>query len=76
MPLSPADLAQILERIAGGAVPATLESNELDFKRQPDSRGDAIKTLVDAAVCFANAGGGTVVMGVANATPGVDAFQG
>lgn len=76
MPLSAADLDQILERIAEGAVPATLESNELDFKRQPDSRGDAIKTLVDAAVCFANADGGTVVMGVANASPGVDAFQG
>lgn len=76
MPLSATELYRVLDRIAEGTVPATLESNELDFKRQPNSRGDAIKTLVDAAVCFANADGGTVVMGVENATAGVEAFQG
>lgn len=75
VPLSATELDQVLERIAEGAVPSSLESGELDFKRQPDSRNDAIKTLVDAAVCFANADGGTVVMGVANATDGVEAPQ-
>ncbi len=46
-----------------GQCPATLETDQLDFKRQPDSRDDAIKVLVDAAVCFANRQGGTVVDG-------------
>ncbi|MEQ8716724.1 MAG: ATP-binding protein [Acidimicrobiales bacterium] len=76
MPLSATELDRVLDRIAEGAVPATLESKELDFKRQPDSRGDAIKTLADAAACFANADGGTVVMGIANSTAGVEAFRG
>lgn len=76
MPLSAAELDRVLDLVATGAVPASLETSELDFKRQPDSRGDAIKTLVDAAVCFANADGGTVVMGVANGTAGIEAFHG
>jgi ATP-dependent DNA helicase RecG len=76
VPLSANELERVLDRIAAGAIPAQLETSELDFKRQPDSRGDAIKALVDAAVCFANSDGGTIVMGIANATAGIEAFQG
>ena len=65
-----------MARIVDGAVPATLETDQLDFKRQPDSRDDAIKVLVDAAVCFANSEGGTVVMGVTNGTGGPEAVAG
>jgi ATP-dependent DNA helicase RecG len=76
MPFSAAELNDRLAMIADGAAPAALESEELDFKRQPDSKDDAIKILVEAAVCFANSRGGTIVMGIANATPGSEAFQG
>lgn len=70
------DLKLLFDRIAAGARPADLESAELDFKAQPHSKPDSIRLLVDASICFANAGGGTVVMGVANSTVGPDAFIG
>ena len=76
MPLGATELAQAIERILGGTKPAELETAELDFKKQPDSRPDAIKLLVEAAVCFANSRGGTIVMGVHNAVAGRDAFTG
>lgn len=76
MPLSEAELDEVLTAIDEGTSPASLETAELDFKRQADSKGDAIKTLVDAAVCFANTRGGTIVMGIANNTVGPDAFLG
>jgi len=63
VPLGTAELRDVMARIVDGAAPATLETDQLDFERQPDSRGDAIKVLVDAAVCFANSEGGTVVDG-------------
>lgn len=76
MPVGPAELADVLERIARGATPADLETDELDFKQQPGSRPDAIRALVDAAGCFANSRGGTIVMGVANRAAGRGAFTG
>lgn len=68
------ELERVLAEIAGGARAADLETAHLDFKRQPDSKPDAIRALVDAAVCFANAVGGTVVMGIADNQRGVAAF--
>lgn len=76
MQLSVAELSQALARIIVGAVAADLETEHLDFKQEPRSRPDAIRTLVDAAICFANGSGGTVVMGVANSRPGVEAITG
>ncbi len=76
MPIGVTDLKRVLEQIAAGATPADLESVELDFKAQPGSKPDAIRLLVDAAICFANAGGGTIVMGVANGVAGAEAFKG
>lgn len=76
MPVSPAELDDVLTRVHEGARAADLESEALDFKRQPDSKDDAIKRLVDAAVCFANSAGGTLVMGVADAIGGPEAFLG
>lgn len=76
MPVGVNDLKQVFDQIARGATPADLETSELDFKAQPGSKPDAIRLLVDASICFANAGGGTVVMGVANGTAGPNAFKG
>ena len=70
------DLEETLLAIGEGTPASELETGELDFKRQPDSLPDSIKVLVDAATCFANADGGTVVMGVANGTSGSNAFLG
>ncbi|MEI2638370.1 MAG: ATP-binding protein [Microthrixaceae bacterium] len=76
MPLSDTELDVALTAISDGAPAASLETRELDFKRQPDSKSDSIKVLVDAAVCFANTTGGTIIMGIANGKGGVDAFLG
>lgn len=76
VPLGAAELAAVLGRILAGSAPADLETDQLDFKQQPDSKPDAIRALVDASVCFANTSGGTVVMGVANRVAGPSAFTG
>ncbi len=41
-----------------------LESQDLDFKEWPADERHAIRLAVDIAVCMANGGGGTVVLGV------------
>lgn len=41
-----------------------LESRDLDFKEWPADHRQAIRLAVDTAVCMANGGGGTVVLGV------------
>lgn len=42
-----------------------LEDQDLDFKSWPDrSVNEALKIVVEMAICFANGGGGTVVFGV------------
>lgn len=76
MPLGAKELTHLLDQIVAGTLAADLETDQLDFKVQPDSKPDAIKTLVEAAVCFSNAAGGTVVMGVANSCPGSEALVG
>lgn len=76
MPISAVELDEVLTRIHEGERASDLESDVLDFKRQPDSKDDAIKRLVDAAVCFANSVGGTLVMGIADAIAGPEAFLG
>lgn len=69
MPISPAELDEVLTRLHDGERAADLESEALDFKRQPDSKDDAIKRLVDAVICFANSTGGTLVMGMPTRRP-------
>lgn len=41
-----------------------LEGQDLDFKEWPADAREAIRQAVDIAVCMANGGGGTVVLGV------------
>ncbi len=48
-----------------------LESQDLDFKEwDSSSMNKAVRTVTDWAVCMANAGGGTVVFGVADKVAG------
>jgi ATP-dependent DNA helicase RecG len=53
-----------------------LESHTLDFKAPARNAKDTFANLTDAAVCFANAAGGTIVLGVADDVPGADAIVG
>jgi ATP-dependent DNA helicase RecG len=76
MPIGATEVSRVLARIQDGAAAATVENGELDFKRQPASKGDAIRTLVEAAVCFANGDGGTIVMGITDTPGGAEAFVG
>jgi len=66
---------QLLDDIAAGMTAHELERDDVDFKE--DDRSDrTVKLLVDACLCFANASGGTIVLGVANAVRGPAAFTG
>jgi ATP-dependent DNA helicase RecG len=67
---------EALQKILDGATAHSLETGQLDFKRPTDSRNDTALDIADAAVCFANAHGGTIVLGVADKTSGAPAFVG
>jgi len=71
------ELDAVLDLIAAGSTADALETSVLDFKTQNRrSVQDTLDDLADAVACFANAGGGTVVVGVADRVPGPDAFVG
>ncbi|MGI8944918.1 MAG: ATP-binding protein [Thermoleophilaceae bacterium] len=67
----------VLETIYDGGRAASHESETLDFE-QDDREGDkaTLTTLTYASICFANAIGGQVVLGVADRRAGPDAFVG
>lgn len=54
----------------------SLEGQLLDFKTQKPTEKETCQDLAEAAVCFANALGGTIVLGVADTKLGADAFIG
>lgn len=54
----------VLRRAGDGQAASTLESSTLDFKRPGRDARHTLELLADAAVCFANAQGGTIVLGV------------
>ena len=69
MPLpSTTDIHQLLDRLDHG-VADDLESEVLDFKPWQGPKED-LKTASEYAACFANAGGGVVVFGVADKVRG------
>jgi len=72
----PTHVVDALAAIVAGATAADRESDTLDFKREGRSREDAMRTVAQAAMCFANARGGVIVLGVQDRTPGVAAFEG
>lgn len=70
------ELAAVLRQLRRGTRAKKLESHILDFKAPSNSAKDTFANLTDAAVCFANAAGGTIVLGVADDVPGLDAIVG
>ena len=71
-----AEAREAIAAVVAGYVPGDLESSGLDFKTVGRSRNDALEDLADAMACFANAAGGTVVVGVADSTMGPAALVG
>jgi ATP-dependent DNA helicase RecG len=65
-----------LRQLRRGVRARKLESHTLDFKAPSRSPKDTFANLTEAAVCFANAAGGTIVLGVADDTAGSAAFVG
>ncbi|HET9451249.1 MAG TPA: ATP-binding protein, partial [Aggregicoccus sp.] len=70
------ELELALTRLQAGALAASLESSTLDFKEEGRSREDFIRDLASDAICFANARGGTLVIGVADKRSGSSALVG
>jgi ATP-dependent DNA helicase RecG len=62
--------------IRAGTAARALESQTLDFKEQGRSVDDTIKELVEASLCFANASGGVIAVGVSDKVAGEAAFIG
>jgi ATP-dependent DNA helicase RecG len=54
----------LLDGLGRGQPASTFESQTVDFKRPARSPRETLELLADAAVCFANAQGGTIVLGV------------
>jgi ATP-dependent DNA helicase RecG len=65
-----------LRRLTRGTTARKLESHTLDFKAPSHAAKDTFANLTDAAVCFANGAGGTVVLGVADHVAGPTALVG
>jgi ATP-dependent DNA helicase RecG len=62
--LSRDELSTLLKRVAAPQAASFFESQTLEFKQpRPDLKG-TLNLIADAAVCFANADGGTIILGV------------
>lgn len=72
----PPHVTAILRRIEAGERAADLETVTLDFKRAHPSFEGTARDLAEAAACFANTHGGTVVVGIDDKRPGTAAFVG
>ena len=66
------EVRELLARLAEADADA-FESQDLDFKEWPHDARHAVRQAVDAAICMANGGGGTVVLGVRDRVVGRDA---
>lgn len=65
-----------LKCITAGSKPSELESETLDFKQDARKLKESMNVLASAARCFANANGGTLVVGVADDVAGSAAIVG
>lgn len=71
------EVLKVLGRVASPRPAAFYESQRLDFKQPRPGVKDTLAMLADAAVCFANSEGGTMVLGVNDkATTRPQAFTG
>ncbi|MFG1948889.1 RNA-binding domain-containing protein [Nonomuraea sp. NPDC048826] len=66
----------VLQKILAGTAAAKCETEILDFKQAKPNPEEAFQDLAEACVCFANASGGTVIVGVVDNKSGEDAFTG
>ncbi|WP_260726140.1 ATP-binding protein [Dactylosporangium roseum] len=69
-------MIQDLQAILAGTAARKRETSVLDFKEAKPNVKDAWTDLAEAAVCFANSAGGTIVVGVADTPGGKQAFKG
>ena len=70
-------LDRVLAHIADGVSPATeIETRDLEFKTDGRSVKDDLANIAEAAVCFANTAGGTLIVGVDDKALGPAAFVG
>jgi ATP-dependent DNA helicase RecG len=65
-----------LQMILSGTAARRLESDFLEFKEAKPLVKEAWTDLAEAAVCFANSQGGTIIVGVADSPGGPGAFVG
>lgn len=71
------EVSEAIRAVARGAIPRDLETQTLDFKQpKKDSKKETLRMLVEAALCFANADGGSVILGVSDRKQGSSAFVG
>ena len=63
-------------RIAKGAAAAECETPTLDFQGDTGSSSDLERSLIKAAICFANSAGRTILIGIADRPGGRGAFRG
>jgi ATP-dependent DNA helicase RecG len=66
----------LLKQILAGRPAATLETEQLDFKLAKPVVKEAVRDLAEAAVCFANGAGGTLIVGVRDQPGGDEAVVG
>lgn len=69
------ELQRALDEVLSGKKSRALESQRLEFKQHPAAKED-VRDLVGACICFANAEGGVVIVGVVDALAGPEAFSG
>lgn len=72
----PGSVDSAMRQILGGVRAFELESSDLDFKRPKPHFDACARDLAEAAACFANARGGTVVVGIDDKASGSAAFVG
>ncbi len=73
----PETVVAALDAVWSGSTAGAEESERLDFKQDsPSGAKETLRIVLDAALCLANTGGGTVVLGVADSTAGPPAFLG
>lgn len=84
--MKPESLSDLLRQIQAGSPAGSLETETLDFKRDPHTvpepnaprnpRARLVEELIDAVVCFANHRGGQIVLGIDDKAQGPSAFTG
>lgn len=70
------ELVAALSAIHAGREARELEGQTLEFKEDARSEAETLTVLAQASLCFANAEGGIIVLGVADRTGGAAAFTG